>query len=122
MSEIFILYLDSTDRDLYTKLLKVINESGHGIKKISTESDMLLQFRDLKILPNRHQVFQSGKEIILTGKEFEVLMQNRGRVFSKEQIYDTIWNNEYIFDERNMTSSNCNKYFSYIINPPWIKW
>lgn len=107
MSEIFILHLDSTDGDLYTKLLKVINESGHGIKKISTESDMLLQFRELKILPNRHQVFQSGKEIILTRKDFEILMlltQNRGRVFSKEQIYDAIWNNEYIFDKRNMTS------------------
>lgn len=66
---------------------------------------MLLQFRDLRILPNMHQVFQNGKEIILTGKEFEILMlstQNRGHVFSKEQIYDVIWNNEYIFDKRNI--------------------
>ena len=43
----------------------------------------------------------------MTGKEFEILMllaQNRGRVFSKEQSYDAIWNNEYIFDKRNITS------------------
>ena len=49
----------------------------------------------------------NGTEIVLTGKEFEILMllvQNRGRVFSKEQIYDAVWNNEYVFDERNMTA------------------
>jgi type III restriction enzyme len=33
-----------------------------------------------------------------------LLVQNKGRVFSKEQIYDAVWNNEYVFDERNMTA------------------
>ena len=33
-----------------------------------------------------------------------LLAQNSGRVLSKEQIYNAVWNNEYVFDERNMTA------------------
>ncbi|MBQ2801603.1 MAG: winged helix-turn-helix domain-containing protein [Lachnospiraceae bacterium] len=33
-----------------------------------------------------------------------LLAKNRGRVFSKEQIYDMVWNNEYVYDGRNMTA------------------
>ena len=70
MSEIFILHLDNADEDLYTKILKVINESGHSLQRISAGSGMPLQFKDLKILPDMHQVFQSVREIALIGKEF----------------------------------------------------
>ena len=94
MIEIFILHRDNADEDLYTKILKVINESGHSLQRISAGSGMPLQFKDLKILPDRHQVFQSGREVALTGKEFEILMllaENIGRVFSKEQLYNIVW-------------------------------
>lgn len=106
MSELFILHLDNADKELYTKLLKVISESDCRIHKISSKEDTL-RFKDLELMPESYQVFRSGKEIILTGKEFEILMllaQNSGRVLSKEQIYNAVWNNEYIFDERNMTA------------------
>lgn len=33
-----------------------------------------------------------------------LLARNRGRVFSKEQIYDLVWGNEYVYDSRNMTA------------------
>lgn len=107
LSEIFILHLDSADEELYTNLLKVISESNYQIYKISSEENMTLRFKDLELIPESYQVFRCGKEIALTGKEFEILMllaQNSGRVFSKEQIYDAVWNNEYVFDERNMTA------------------
>ena len=55
----------------------------------------------------QRSVWVNDAEIELTYIEFEILCllaSNPGRVFSKEQIYDAIWNNEYIFDKRNMTS------------------
>lgn len=39
-----------------------------------------------------------GQEINLTGKEYEILeylMQNKGRVLSREKIRDHVWNFEY---------------------------
>lgn len=35
LSELFILHLDNADKELYTKLLKVISESDCRIHKIS---------------------------------------------------------------------------------------
>ena len=53
------------------------------------------------IIPERHQVFLNEQEVELTGKEFQILMllaRNRGRVFSKEQIYDIVWEEPYSGD------------------------
>ncbi|MCM1499627.1 MAG: winged helix-turn-helix domain-containing protein [Clostridium sp.] len=107
MSEIVILHLDTSNEEIYTKLLEVINGSGYQLQTISPDKNMILHIKDLEIIPENYQVFRDGKEIFLTGKEFEILIllaRNRGRVFSKEQIYDAVWNNEYVFDERNMTA------------------
>lgn len=52
-------------------------------------------------------MFLNEQEVVLTGKEFQILMllaRNRGRVFSKEQIYGLVWGNEYVYDGRNMTA------------------
>ena len=79
----------------------------YGYQPPMESEDAPLSFDGLKLIPENYQVFYKGKEIVLTGKEFEILMllaKNKGRVFSKEQIYDSVWNNEYVFDERNMTA------------------
>ena len=42
-----------------------------------------------------------GNEVALTKIEFEILLllaKNRGRVFSKEQIYDIVWQEPYSGD------------------------
>lgn len=44
----------------------------------------LLQFKELEIMPERHQVFLNEREVVLTGKEFQILMmlaKSCGRVF-----------------------------------------
>lgn len=98
--------MEDSDGEFYSKLKQLVREFGYQLP-IDSENDTSLSFDGLELIPENYQVFREGKEIVLTGKEFEILMllaQNRGRVFSKEQIYDAIWNNEYVFDERNMTA------------------
>jgi DNA-binding response OmpR family regulator len=44
-----------------------------------------------------------GKDIRLTAKEFDLLnlfINNRGRVFSREEMLDAVWKNDYAGDER----------------------
>lgn len=111
MSEILILHVDSAGEDLYKKLIEVIKESGYNIQKVAIESCLPLQFDSLRILPDRHQVFQESREIVLTMKEFQILVllaQNKGRVFSKEQIYNVVWQELY--------SGDCNIVMSHIHN------
>lgn len=97
MSEIFILHLSHKDENLWNKLVDLLDENGYQINhlKRNNKTLSLLKFDGLEILPEQHQVLVDDKEVVLTGKEFEILMllaQNRGRVFSKEQIYDCVWN------------------------------
>ena len=45
-----------------------------------------------------HQVFADGAEIVLTFKEYELLallMENRGAVFTREQLLDRVWDMGY---------------------------
>lgn len=54
-------------------------------------------FGDLVINEASAQVSFKGKNIPLTSMEFDILLllvKNKGKTFSKEQIYDTIWKQE----------------------------
>ena len=45
--------------------------------------------------------------VSLTGKEFDLLLflaSNKGRVFTKKQIYSQVWEEEYAFDDSNIMS------------------
>lgn len=98
--------MKDVDEEFLSKLQHLMSEYGYQLP-MDSEEDTLLSFDGLQLIPENYQVFRGGKEIFLTGKEFEILIllaKNRGRVFTKEQIYDAVWNNEYVFDERNMTA------------------
>lgn len=59
----------------------------------------------LTMYPNSHRVLKEGAELLLTPKEFDILlllMQKPGQVFTKEQIYQAVWGDSYYMDESNI--------------------
>lgn len=63
--------------------------------------------RGLTVDKNAHQVFIDGKEVSLTVKEFNILLKlidNLGRVYSREQLLDDIWGFDYYGDTRTVDS------------------
>lgn len=51
------------------------------------------------------RVSRDGTEIALTPKEFDILYflaRNRGEVFTKEQIYQAVWESDYLLDDSNI--------------------
>lgn len=61
----------------------------------------IISHRGLEIYTASHKVFVNGKEVQLTTKEYELLVffsSNPNIVFTKEQIFDTIWGDEYYGD------------------------
>mgnify|MGYP000830834831 CR=1 FL=1 len=61
-----------------------------------------LQYKGLVIHISKKKVTIDNEEISLTKKEFEILLlllQNQGRVFSREDILTQVWNDEsYVLD------------------------
>jgi response regulators consisting of a cheY-like receiver domain and a winged-helix DNA-binding domain len=60
-----------------------------------------LVFEGIEIDVSKRLVYRDKREINVTCIEFEILYliaRNPGRVFSKEQIYDFVWNESYSGD------------------------
>lgn len=60
---------------------------------------------ELEVHPKSRRVVMQGKDISLTPKEFDILyflIQNKGEVFTKEQIYKAVWSDNYLLDDSNI--------------------
>jgi len=63
----------------------------------------IIKVRDMTINSNSRSVTIGQKEVNLTAKEFDLLQlfaSNRGTVFSREQLLETIWKYDYLGDLR----------------------
>lgn len=60
-----------------------------------------IRCNDMIISPSKREVICHNKKVDLTFTEFEILQllaQNPGRIFPKEQIYDIVWKESYSGD------------------------
>lgn len=65
----------------------------------------ILNIGNLSIEPATREVTIDNKIINLTAKEFDLLhflAKNKGKVFTKKQIYHSVWEEEYAFDDNNI--------------------
>ena len=66
---------------------------------VGTNENEIVEIRGLKIDKTARRVFLNGEEKIFTTKEFDLLTflaQNPNRVFSKEELFNKIWDMESI--------------------------
>jgi len=64
-----------------------------------------LEEGDLRVDPERHEVFLGGKPVALPLKEFELLallVANAGRVLTRETLIDRIWGHDYVGDTKTL--------------------
>lgn len=79
-------------------------KESHG-KNRALLSDDAISCGDLTVYGRNRKVVRDGEEISLTPKEFDILyflVRNRGEVFTKEQIYQAVWENDYMLDDSNI--------------------
>lgn len=68
------------------------------IRRRDGRAENIMQSEDLVLDIEARRVERSGKEIILTAKEFnilECLMQNEGKVLSRDKLSRHVWNYDY---------------------------
>lgn len=71
------------------------------------KEEQVIEIRNLKIYTEQHKVICEGRCVDFTQKEFSILLllaSNPGRIFSKEQMYNKIWNEPYYGNERVLNS------------------
>lgn len=84
-----------------TASLIIERENANGY----SAEDQKICCGDLAIYGSARRVTRGEREISLTPKEFDILYflaKNRGEVFTKEQIYQAVWDGEYLLDDSNI--------------------
>lgn len=69
-----------------------------------------MEFKNLKINYDLRTVICNDTEVYLTGKEFDILFllaKNKGRVLTKKQIYESVWFDQYVYDDNSLMSIIC---------------
>ncbi|GHU69450.1 DNA-binding response regulator [Clostridia bacterium] len=70
---------------------------------VSVEPPKVIRVRDMEVNLVNRSVTIAGKDIKLTAKEFDLLqlfITNRGKVFSRESMLETVWKYDYLGDMR----------------------
>lgn len=76
------------------------------LNPFTADTDNIL-LKDMVIDKLNRTVSVKDIPVSLTGKEFDLLLflaSNKGRVFTKKQIYSQVWEEEYAFDDSNIMS------------------
>jgi len=67
------------------------------------EEKKVIRVRDMEVNLVNRSVALAGKEVKLTAKEFDLLqlfITNRGKVYSRENMLETVWKYDYLGDMR----------------------
>ena len=81
--------------------IKTIMRRASG--NVQSEARKVVRVHDMEINAINRSVTLGGKEVRLTAKEFDLLqvfVNNRGKVFSREALLETVWKYDYTGDAR----------------------
>lgn len=100
-----ILIVEFTERDgsAFDEVMQVLNQHSN-FEQLQLKNMPMLSLPGLDIYPDRRKVYRNSNEINLTTKEFEIfylLVINKGRVLTYDQIYHKVWNEDTIGNEKN---------------------
>ena len=107
MGKVLILAYDDNDENMLKGLLKELTAKGHLKPVNMMETEKSLQYEDFFLEPGHRQVKVSHRQLTLTHYEFEILYllaSHPGQVFTKEQIYNRVWDSPYHGAEDNVMS------------------
>ena len=105
-----ILTFEDSEEEILNHIISCVNTGARAFQVIENAKTNL-SYGDIVILLDKRELFRKQEKIDLSFIEFEILhllMRSPGRVFSKEQIYDIIWNKPYSGDYNVVMRHICN--------------
>ena len=100
-----ILSFDEMADDYMTKPFspRILVKRAEALMRRTSVEKAFLEKGSLIIDFERYEVFENGEKLMLTLREFElfgVLMNNAGKVLSRQQLLNHAWGYDYFGDER----------------------
>lgn len=86
---------------------EVVARVENNIARFRRQEECNIEVGQLFVNLRDRKVLERGREIVLTAREFDVLVllaRNPGRVFTKDQIYIHVWGSDINYNDRNLRS------------------
>lgn len=83
--------------------LEELSQQSESYRTSNEDEESVIQLGDILIYRDRYEVEVRGEKVDITPKEFELLVYmalRKGRVLSREQLLDNIWNFDYVGETR----------------------
>jgi two-component system response regulator RegX3 len=90
-------------RELVARMRAVLRRAP--VREDSGESGEVLEVGDVRLDPERHEVYVRSSPVALPLKEFELLellLANAGRVLTRETLIDRVWGPHYVGDTKTL--------------------
>ena len=98
MKEVIIIGTVDPDGSMFQAIMDALRSRRAEVFELTGTSHDMLTFGDVEIYPNLRTVLKEGEEVHLSHGEFSMLLllaSAPGQVFSKDQLYDAAWHEEY---------------------------
>lgn len=89
--------------EVKARIKAIMRRSGNNKKAKDEEESKTVSYGQLKVDCESRRVYIANKEVNLTAKEFdllELLMMNKNKVYSRENLLNTVWGFDYPGDVR----------------------
>lgn len=92
-------------REVVARVKAILRRTQNFVSVSAKEEEDFtkIQVGDLEILPEQYEVYLNGELLEFTPKEFELLVyltQNKGRVLTRDQLLNAVWNYDFAGDTR----------------------
>ena len=98
IKEVIIIRAADPDGRMFRAIMDALRGRRAEVIELAAPSHDILTFGDIEIHPDRRVVLKAGEEVRLNHGEFSMLLllaSAPGQVFSKDQLYDAAWHEEY---------------------------
>lgn len=112
--------------EVIARVNSALRRYGRGRKQAATMKEQIFSYKNLKIYPEAREVTVCEKPLSLTAHEYDILcllVQNPGKVYSRESLYELIWQGSYLGEDNtiNVHVSNLRKKIAVLDETEYIK-
>ncbi|USG64432.1 response regulator transcription factor [Brevibacillus ruminantium] len=90
-------------REVIARVKAILRRTQTAPETVATPDEVVLQFGEIRIYPEKYEVYRGTEKVELTPKEFELLhylANHHGRVLTRDQLLNAVWNYDFIGDSR----------------------
>ncbi len=90
-------------REVIARVKAILRRTQTAVETPSQTEEVVLRFGDIRLYPEKYEVYRGEEKVELTPKEFELLTylaNHQGRVLTRDQLLNAVWNYDFIGDSR----------------------